>query len=181
MFREARVARRLTLEYVAEQVGVTPGALSHIESGRRLPTPSNAVAIGAVLGIVPDVVMAELDSDHSRRRYESLERSDGVVRTPAYSARPIEDLFGEPSANLASPEPGFESHALRTPVHGRSSRDMARWSPSSVARLQALSELSDSAAEAIRTLRGALEDEDPAIRREARRLLRELDVRLPEE
>jgi hypothetical protein len=58
---------------------------------------------------------------------------------------------------------------------------MARWSEDPDLRLRALEQLADSAAEAIRTLRGLVADEDPAISREARRLLHELDVRLPEE
>ncbi|MDP2400432.1 MAG: hypothetical protein Q8M66_00490, partial [Actinomycetota bacterium] len=62
-----------------------------------------------------------------------------------------------------------------------SARDEARWSEDTALRLKALDYLADSAAEAIRTLRGLLEDEDPAVAREARRLLRELDVRTPEE
>ena len=60
-------------------------------------------------------------------------------------------------------------------------RQMARWSADTDERLAALEQLADSAADAIRTLRGLVEDEDPAVSREARRLLRELDVRPPEE
>jgi hypothetical protein len=60
-------------------------------------------------------------------------------------------------------------------------RQTARWSADTRERLAALEQLADSAADAIRTLRGLLDDEDPAISREAHRLLRELDVRPPEE
>ncbi len=58
---------------------------------------------------------------------------------------------------------------------------MARWSDVTAERIEALDELASSAAEAIRTLRGLLGDDDPAVAREAARLLRELDVRPPEE
>ena len=58
---------------------------------------------------------------------------------------------------------------------------MARWSDVTAERIAALEELASSAAEAIRTLRGLLGDDDPAVAREAARLLRELDVRSPDE
>jgi hypothetical protein len=60
-------------------------------------------------------------------------------------------------------------------------RSAARWSADTSERLLALEHLADSASAALRTLRGMLSDDDPMVRREARRLLRELDVRLPEE
>jgi len=44
-----------------------------------------------------------------------------------------------------------------------------------------MEDLSEDASRAIRTLRGMLDDDDPVVAHEARRLLRELDVRGVEE
>jgi transcriptional regulator with XRE-family HTH domain len=205
MIRMRRHERRLTLEDVSDQVGVTPGALSHIESGRRLPSPPNAIAIGQVLGIARDDVLMALDHEHSQRRRDSLSASEQVSfsepdysepapaapksrskKGAAYTSRPIGDLFPDApaDANVTPLESASMSRGLmhRMPQSdSRSWRDQARWANDTVARFDALSQLSDTAAEAIRTLRGALGDEDPDVRREARRLLLELDVRLPEE
>jgi hypothetical protein len=63
----------------------------------------------------------------------------------------------------------------------RSPRDRARYGESRDDRVAALEELAEEASRAIRTLRGMLDDEDPGVAREARRLLRELDVRGSEE
>jgi hypothetical protein len=60
-------------------------------------------------------------------------------------------------------------------------RNAARFSDETSVRLEAIDRLADRAADAIRTLRGLTDDDDPVISREARRLLRELDVPLREE
>jgi transcriptional regulator with XRE-family HTH domain len=192
LIRDARHRAGLTLEDVADRVGVTPGALSHIESGRRLPNSSNAVAIADALGIPREEMLLALDHEHSSRRRSSAERTSPTSVSPAvaakmasagqrrYSARPIEDLFGEPSS--APDVFALSSMPLERSEHeAPSMRDTARWSPHQGERLAALERLADSAAHAIRTLRGLVDDEDPYVSREARRLLRELDVRLPEE
>ena len=192
LIRDARHRSGQTLEDVAEKVGMTPGALSHIESGRRLPQSYNAVAIAAALGVPRDEILAALDEEHSSRRRNSAERSKSApaeVLGPArasrsgeklYSARPIEALLGEapngPEESVVMPRRASLSAAPEP-----SMRQMARWSADTDERLAALEQLADSAADAIRTLRGLVEDEDPAVSREARRLLRELDVRAPEE
>jgi len=198
MIRQARKRAGLTLEDVAEQVRVTPGALSHIESGRRLPNPSNTLRIAEVLGIEPRLLMDALDYEHSARRersaYESRDASGARRSSPpprAYSERPIEELFAAPGGiepdaygdeDVVGFSPGASRNMLRlSPSMSPSPRDRARWLDDTPQRLQALEQLADTASDAIRTLRGLLEDEDPMVRREARRLLRELDVRLPEE
>ncbi len=198
MIRAARKRLGLTLEDVAGQVGVTPGALSHIESGRRLPNPSNTLRIAEVLGIEPRELMDALDYEHSERRersaYESRDASGAVRSRPpsrAYSERPIEELFAVPGGigpdafeddDIAAVAPSGNMNMLRiSPSRAPSPRDRARWSDDTPQRLQALEQLADTASDAIRTLRGLLEDDDPMVRKEARRLLRELDVRLPEE
>lgn len=176
MIRLARHGAGLTLEDVAERVGVTVGALSHIESGRRLPSPANAMLIAEVLAIPAEEMLDALDREHSIKRESAARdsmrsrRSDvnespdlsrmhlSVPSAPsrAYSRQPIENLFPDP-------------------------RSSARWSDDTSERIEALDRLADSASEAIRTLRGLLDDNDPVVAREARRLLRELDVRMPEE
>lgn len=205
MIRHARHARGLRLEDLAERVGVTPGALSHIESGRRLPTPRNAVRIASELGIPEEVVMRALDEEHSLRRRDSVSADRDVAdiasrkpgepdtrvrmaASPAFAERPIEDLFGagmplsEPSyLSRPSPSAAAASMPFEPAPDSQHLRAQARWSADSNERIHALLGLADTASDAIRTLRGALEDEDPRIRHEARRLLRELDVRLPEE
>lgn len=188
--RAARQQAGLTLEDVADRVGVTVGALSHIESGRRLPSAPNAMLIAEVLGIPAEEMLDALDREHSLKR-ESIARqslqSRGLTRESerrsanradrvdaTYTRRPIEDLF-------APPAPAPRAGALFAVSGAADARNSARWSPDTSERIEALDRLADTAAEAIRTLRGMLGDEDPMVAREARRLLRELDVRMPEE
>jgi transcriptional regulator with XRE-family HTH domain len=190
LIRLARHQSGLTLEDVAEKVGITPGALSHIESGRRLPQSYNAVAIAEVINMPREEILRALDEEHSHRRRSSADNPPASSQSggwdtlssapaPTFSERPIEDLLGEaPQLRAATVRPGYESLSRQ---RSGSSRDMARWSNNADVRLRALEDLAGSAAEAIRTLRGLMADEDPAISREARRLLHELDVRLPEE
>lgn len=219
LIRDARHAAGLRLEDVATQIGVTPGALSHIESGRRLPNPKNAFLISQVLGIPQSVITQVLDEEHSIRRAMKMSQAP----QPVFENRPIEALFGQSvAADEEAPPPlavssmqqqrdrsDVSSRAARAPKTRSSSRseaatpeaeprewgsgqhrylsfsspsrEAARWSNSTPERLSALDALAAEASEAIRTLRGLLEDEDPLIRREAKRLLRELDVRMPEE
>lgn len=189
MIRKARHAAGLTLDDVAERIGVTAGALSHIESGRRLPSPSSAVAIAEVLGMPSERMLRALDEEHSSRRRSSvgshepghaesiiLPAVSSGVSSRTYQAHPIEELLGAAPRSESGVRLGFMRTAPESAM-----RDTARWSDDTSKRIEALEQLSESAARAIRTLRGLVEDEDPAISREARRLLRELDVRLPEE
>jgi transcriptional regulator with XRE-family HTH domain len=197
MIRHARKRAGLRLEDVADQVGVTPGALSHIESGRRLPQPHNAVLIAEVLGIPSEELLLALDEEHSSRRRGSVDswRSSGGDRTSGtvYREMPIERLFdgsraeaeamqrgsrttASQSMHSAMPVPSSPAHSVSSPA-----RSMARWSDVTADRISALDELAATASEAIRTLRGLLGDDDPTVAHEAARLLRELDVRSPDE
>jgi len=202
LIRQARLAAGLTLEDVSARVGITPGALSHIESGRRLPYPQNAARIAEVLSLSAEEILAALDEAHSDRRQAAMCDDRANVAFAAPSMRPA---GLEPSAPHDAPDSGPSSassarssrayypHPIEelfsggnaprgaAPSPGPSLRQSARWSESTPERLRALDGLASSAAEAIRTLRGLLGDEDPAVAREARRLLRELDVRMPDE
>lgn len=212
--RARRKELGLTLEELAERVGVTPGALSHVESGRRFPDPRNAVAIAQALELEPDDVLTLLDEAHAERRAAQVGRrgpsersldsaapSRASVRSasPVFRAMPIDAMFARPahpSARASSPVPAaapapvghaddslYGSDALLdaslAPGHDAvgTPRDRARFASSSDERLRAAEELADDASRAIRTLRGMLDDDDPLLAREARRLLRELDVR----
>jgi len=200
IIRHARKLAGLRLEDVAERIGVTAGALSHIESGRRLPTPHNAAAIARVLGIPEEELLVALDNEHSSRRRDSVQswRSSGELMSDSeegsppgvFSEQPIEALFGRPRMRPAAADAptsldSQSMHAPRarqdatfaTPSDSRTPRFQARWSEDTAERIQALDELATGASEAIRTLRGLLGDEDPAVAHEAARLLRELDVR----
>lgn len=183
MIRQARLQAGLTLEDVASQVGVTPGALSHIEGGRRLPYPQNAARIAEVLGLSAEEILLALDEAHSDRRRSAAFDAPPPASAAAprgFRARPIGELLGRPnraemSMSMASEAPSFAS------MPAPSLRQSARWSEDTSERLAALDRMATGAADAIRTLRGLLDDEDPTVALEARRLLRELDVRLPEE
>lgn len=191
LIRHERKRRGLTLEELAEKVGLTAGALSHIENGRRLPAPENAVAIARALGFDEALALAALDEAHRERRYESLSSSGYTGRAPSapestpsddprrYRKRPIGELFEVDALQPSAPPPAPLAISLSS--SDSLLRDTARWSEDTSERLEALESMADTASRAIRTLRGLLEDEDPAVRREARRLLRELDVRLPDE
>ena len=193
LIRRARKSLGLTLEDVAKQVHMTPGALSHIENGKRLPDPKNAVRIAYVLRIAEEDMMQALDEDHAlrRRQYASPEsyhsderpapsrmaavRSADFIQPHAYQDEGwiVDSLYVAPAA--ASPSAAPASLTASSP------RTRARWSDNTSERLAALEQLATSASEAIRTLRGLLDDENPKVAKEARRLLRELDVRTPDE
>lgn len=190
MLRARRKGLGLTLDVLSERVGLTPGALSHIESGKRLPDPKNAIKIAASLGLAEEDVLVALDEAHARRRRSSAQVQSGDLLSsmPArsFSARqersysnPQEDVRFQAMSIDALRSSSVDANSRNAPQ--RSARNMARWSEDTADRLTALDQLADTAADAIRTLRGLLEDEDPLIRREAHRLLRELDVRMPEE
>lgn len=192
--RARRKELGLTLEDVADVVGVTAGALSHIESGRRLPDPRNAVAIAQALQLDPDDVLALLRDAHSDRLddrsgwtssapRQRTAREAGRSYSGLFQAMPIDAMFAR--ADEGEPEPDLSMNAasyilpqmLHSNVSSASPRDRARYAPASAERLHAAEELAEEASRAIRTLRGMLEDEDPAVATAARRLLRELDVR----
>lgn len=206
--RARRKEMGLTLEDLAGVVGVTPGALSHIESGRRLPDPRNAVAIATALHIDPDGLLTLLDEAHADRRASQVGRSRPRERTlnarlqanltetsAVFRPMPIDALFSEPEDTegdtaavvhsgaeaVLDHDPHASVHSPRSNVSASSPRDRARYSSTAGERLHAAEELAEDALRAIRTLRGMLEDEDPTVAREAKRLLRELDVRGAEE
>lgn len=202
--RARRKELGLTLDDVAVVVGVTPGALSHVESGRRLPDARNAIAIARALQLDPDTLLTLLDEAHADRRASQVGRSMPSERSAdrsrrsapspgsVFSAMPIDAMFSASMAAMpyetdafeaAPPRPaGLVNASLRMISPERSSsRDRARFAPESAERLHAAEELAEEALRAIRTLRGMLDDDDPIIAREARRLLRELDVRGPDE
>lgn len=187
LIRSARNAKGFTLDEVASRVGVTAGALSHIESGRRLPEPRNAIAIAEVVDVPADEMMAALDEAHALRRRRAVSdvqqppRKQGESTLRSLSAvRDSQRLVSEhvPRAYRSMPiEQLFDGDQRTGAMSQADARQLARWSPDTAQRIDALEELATAASDAIRTLRGLLDDEDPAIAREARRLLRELDVR----
>jgi len=197
--RARRKELGLTLEEVAEIVGVTPGALSHVESGRRLPDPRNAVAIAQALQLDPDELLTALDEAHAERRADQAgwsrpsERRVQSQRSAPTGANvfremPINAMFGPEGSDgdeFTTGMPAMYSasidsspaRSLRSNVSAASPRDRARFAPDAAERMHAAEELAEEALRAIRTLRGMLDDDDPRLAREARRLLRELDVR----
>jgi transcriptional regulator with XRE-family HTH domain len=204
--RARRKELGLTLDDLAAIVGVTPGALSHVESGRRLPDARNAVAVANAMRLDPDEILTLLDLAHAERRASQVgrskpnERHSSAHTEPSWSdsasvfhAMPIEAMFAESEDTegdaLDNPiaMSGLTLHQEAAPPHldvashrrsiAPSPRDRARYSPGAAERLAAAEELAEQASRAIRTLRGMLLDDDPGIAHEARRLLRELDVR----
>ena len=189
LIRHERKRQHLTLEDLAERVGMTPGALSHIETGRRLPSASNAVAIAQALRVDEETMLDALDEALKIRRYDSITTKSKSAKPRSASAPRAVSSIEAPSGftarsvfDLGSPEMSEPSYPSDVQfLRAATPRNRARWSDDTPTRLAALDDLADTAADAIRTLRGLLDDEDPHIRREARRLLRELDVRMPEE
>jgi len=191
--RARRKELGLTLEDVADKVGVTAGALSHIESGRRLPDPRNAVSIAQALQLDPDDLLELLRDAHSERvtdrsgwtsaPSQARTSAQRAPRNAVFSAMSIDAMFarpdeGEPDGDLSMSAARYISpEMLHSNVSSASPRDRARHAPASTERLRAAEELAEEASRAIRTLRGMLDDEDPDVAREARRLLRELNVR----
>ncbi len=197
MLRSARKSCGLTLENVADSVGITPGALSHIESGRRLPDPKNAVRIASEIGLSEELVLQALDDEHANRRRSAAWGDPGYRSSNSKGARrssqpdssagmPVDRLrsddvvFRAQSVNALFDQPSRRSADPYRPA-SPTLRETARWSDDTEERLHALEMLGSQAADAIRTLRGLTEDENPLVRREARRMLLELDVRAPEE
>lgn len=183
LLRSRRKELGLTLEALAEQVELTPGALSHIESGRRLPDPRNAVRIAGALGVDEELVLGALDAAHAERRRSSAYEQQSVSRSrpPRMAASAPADHSAQGAFYAMPIEALFEPAPSSSSARHDSARNLARWSEDTSARIEAIDRLADTAADAIRTLKGLLGDDDPMVRREAMRLLRELDVRLPEE
>lgn len=208
--RARRKELGLTLEILAERVGVTPGALSHIESGRRLPDPRNALAIASALQLDPDELLTLLDGAHSDRRADqvgcarpSARRTITPPRNPDIpdiadiavpSAMPLdatpadpEDTEGDTTSEIPAVTPPTPAASglpaaprvvrQHSNVSAPSPRDRTTRTPASDEHLRAAERLAEEALRAIHTLRGMLDDEDPTLVREARRLLRELGVR----
>lgn len=201
--RARRKELGLTLEEVAAVVGVTPGALSHVESGRRLPDARNLISMAQALQLDPDELLTLLDEAHAERRADQVGWSRPSQRRPrasepapaqvdAFRAMPIDAMFAGPEesggdrmyarANVTysqdlSDMPLLSESRVRSNVSAASPRDRARFAPDAAERMRAAEELAEEALRAIRTLRGMLDDDDPRLAREARRLLRELDVR----
>src|SRR5690349_792614 len=109
LLRERQHLQGLTLDALAEKVGLTAGALSHIESGRRLPEPRNLARIAAALGLPEDEALDLLSQEHAERLRSSarrgsipsepedpLEFSQPLYAAPppsSYREMPIEALF----------------------------------------------------------------------------------------
>lgn len=51
--RARRLIRGLTLEHLAAEVGISIAQLSHLELGRRAPSPEHAAALAAALALRP--------------------------------------------------------------------------------------------------------------------------------
>ena len=198
--RARRKELGLTLEEVAEIVGVTPGALSHVESGRRLPDPRNAMAIARALRLDPDEILTLLDEAHAERRADQAgwsrpnERRTNAMRSalpqnaPVFREMPIDAMFAAGAASESASTafaaydnvPDLSGGVVDSSTELSSPRDRARYSPGSAERMRAAEELAEDASRAIRTLRGMLDDEDPVVARQARRMLLELGLRAPE-
>lgn len=54
--RQTRVLRDLSIEELAELTGVTPGAISHWETGRYTPRPHHQVTLARALDVPWDVL-----------------------------------------------------------------------------------------------------------------------------
>lgn len=59
--RELRTARKLTLEAVAEQIGVTRGAVHQYEAGTSVPSLAAIAALALAYGVKPSAIVASLD------------------------------------------------------------------------------------------------------------------------
>lgn len=58
--RAERKDRHWTQTELGAQVGVSQGDVSEFETGRRIPTPAQALKLSKVLGLPPDRLLAEV-------------------------------------------------------------------------------------------------------------------------
>lgn len=68
--RDARKNADLTLEEVADKLGITPSAFGHIERGRNMIALEHLVRLPAILGcritdLLPDGVVTDYDRDRA--------------------------------------------------------------------------------------------------------------------
>jgi transcriptional regulator with XRE-family HTH domain len=81
-----RVARRirdelgLTLANVAQQARISPGMLSRLETGRVSPSLETIVALAAVLGVRPALLLQEVGDDHGGAQHVPDSQGLEVVR-----------------------------------------------------------------------------------------------------
>ena len=83
--REGRLARRWTVEMLAERVGVSHVTISKVEHGD--PT----VALGTAFEAAALVGVSLFDDDPARRRLESARTSDRLALLPRASRRRVVD------------------------------------------------------------------------------------------
>ena len=78
--RERRRALSLTMKKLASAIGVSEGAISHYETGRREPDPDTLVRIASVLGVTVDYLLG---------------RDEAPVPVPAQEKNPANDPLTE--------------------------------------------------------------------------------------
>ena len=106
--RRQRNQRRLTLENLSAEVGMSPQHLSEIESGKRDPRLSSiermAEAMGMTVLIVPEAMASDL------RRY--IAHNGRTYTTKPFNTQPITSQPNALAGNAtAAPEPTGPDHA----------------------------------------------------------------------
>lgn len=71
--RERRRALNITIKQLAEIVGVSVGAISHYETGRRAPDPDMLSRIASALGVSVDYILGRDDADPSQKSEKAPE------------------------------------------------------------------------------------------------------------
>lgn len=229
--RSLRKEAGYTLEQVAKAADITPAALSLFENGKRNPSPKVLGLIAAALDYPVEPLQELADEERSAGRLDEARywydrqpssgrslsprpesppryvpsSSDARPSTPAYTRRPIEDLFpdtvvgsararamlddgGSAFATLPATSPTLETlpesptaAALSADASEstRRLRNLATQPTETPLRIEAVEQLGDQASLALRTLRGLVDDEDEEVAHKARRVLRELGIDVP--
>lgn len=74
--RERRRSLNLTMKELAKMVGVSEGAISHYETGRREPDPDMLKKIAYVLGVSVDYLLGVDDQDFAETTDPSPQRTE---------------------------------------------------------------------------------------------------------
>lgn len=98
--KEIRIIKNMTLSELSEAVGITPGALSMFENGKRTPKAETLKKISMALDaeiedLFNDDLKIALEKENDKNRRIALKRADGVCELCGQNAPFITDE-GEP-------------------------------------------------------------------------------------
>lgn len=103
---ERRMARRLTQQALADQVGTSGGLISQIETGATIPSPLLVYALSEVLHVDPAVFLEEFHHPHA-------DSDVAALRQISAGGRAIREFRTRAAIRFEQPTPRFSATKLR--------------------------------------------------------------------